>query len=100
MSASGLSLLAASLGGAILGAAYLGLLWVAVCQLPRERGGAALFVALALARAAMIMGALSAAAVLGMSASGLLAALLGFLVVRLAATRLQGRGTTGGPAWK
>lgn len=100
MIASGLTLLAASLGGAILGAAYLALLWVAVRRLPQERSGVSLFVALALARAAMVLGALAAAAALDVQASGLLAALLGFLAARLAATRHSKRGTTGGPSWK
>ena len=100
MSASALFLLAAALAGAGLGGLYLGLLWGAVRRLTRDRGGVAAFVALGFARAALLLGALAAAAVLGVPAAGLVAALLGFVAVRLAATRVLSPGTPGGPVWK
>lgn len=100
MSGSVLSLLAAALAGAALGSAYLGLLWVAVRHLPRDRGGVPIFVGLALARAALLIGALAAAAALGVAVEGLVAALAGFVALRLAATRLLGRATSGNTAWK
>mgnify|MGYP006272803073 FL=1 len=96
------SLVALALGmvaGAILGAVYLGLLWRAVRQLPQERGARA-FVGLALARAALLIGTLAAAAALGAPAEGMLAGLAGFAAVRLAATRrLEGRRQEGS-AWR
>ncbi len=99
MSVSALSLLAAALTGAILGGAYLGLLWMAVRHLPQERGGVAVFVVLALARATLVLGALAAAAAFGIPAAGIVAALLGFVAVRLASTRLSGHKTAGEPPW-
>lgn len=100
MSASVLFLLAAALVGALLGAAYLGILWVAVRRLPEGREGARFFLAMAVVRAAMILGALASAAALGVPASGILAALLGFVAARHAATRLSGGRETGEPSWK
>jgi hypothetical protein len=88
-----LSLLAAALTGAGLGGAYLGLLWAAVRRLPQERGGVAVFVAARARAGGAGLGALAAAAVLGVPAAGIVAALLGFVAVRVAATRLSGRGT-------
>lgn len=99
MSVSAFSLLAAALTGAILGGAYLGLLWMAVRRLPQVRGGVAFFVLLALARAALALGVLAAAAALGVPAAGIVAALLGFVAVRLATTRLSGGKTAGEPPW-
>lgn len=92
-------LLAAALTGATLGWVYLGLLWMAVRRLPQEPGGVAVFVLLALARAALALGALAAAAALGVPAAGIVAALLGFVAVRLATTRLSGRKMAGEPPW-
>jgi hypothetical protein len=100
MNVSLLSLLAAALVGAGLGGAYLGLLWVAVRRLPQERGGVAAFVGLALARGALVLGALTAAAVLGVQAAGIVAGLLGFVAVRVAATRLTGHTPEGAPRWR
>jgi F1F0 ATPase subunit 2 len=100
MSMSAFSLLAAALLGAGLGVLYLGLLWAAVRRLPRGRGGVAVFVALRLARAALILGTLAVAAVLAVPAEGLVAALLGFIAVRLAATRLLSRGAPEHAAWR
>lgn len=100
MSGSVLSLLVAALAGAALGGAYLGLLWLAVRRLPQDRGGVLVFVGLGLARGALLLGALAAAAVLGVPAGGIVAALAGFVAVRFAATRLMGRGTPGDALWK
>jgi hypothetical protein len=100
MSASALPLLAAALAGAGLGGLYLALLWAAVRRLPQERGGLAVFVALRIARAVLLLGALAAAAALAVPAEGLIAALVGFLAVRFAATRLAGPGASGSTAWK
>jgi F1F0 ATPase subunit 2 len=100
MNGSLLSLLAAALAGVGLGAAYMGLLWVAVRRLPQERGGVAVFVGLALARGALVLGALAAAAVLGVQAAGIIAALLGFVAVRVAATRMTGHTPEAAPRWR
>ena len=100
MSAAPLWLLAAALCGAALGALYMALLWLAVRRLGRAQGGVPAFVGLAVARAALILGALAAAAALGLSAAVILAALLGFVAMRLAATRLGGRKTGADRAWK
>ncbi|NNU80086.1 hypothetical protein HMH01_06510 [Halovulum dunhuangense] len=100
MTLSFLALPLSALGGAALGAVYLGLLWVAVRSLPQDRGGARVFVALGLARIALMLGALAAAAALGMAAGGLAAAVAGFIAVRFAATRWIGRTTPGDTTWK
>jgi hypothetical protein len=100
MSASAFFLLAAVLAGAGLGGLYLGLLWAAVRRLTQRRGGVAAFVALGLARGALLLCTLAAAAAHGVPAAGLVAALLGFVAVRLAATRVLGRAMPGGAAWK
>lgn len=100
MSLSVLSLGAAALAGAGLGGAYLGLLWMAVDRLPQARRGVAVFVGLALARAVLVLGALGAAAALGVQVAEIGAALLGFVAVRAAATRLAGRAREDEPTWK
>jgi F1F0 ATPase subunit 2 len=89
-----------ALAGAALGAVYFALLWLAVRRLPRGRGGARLFVGLALARAALLIGTLAAAAALGVPAEGLLAGVAGFVAIRFAATRRLGGRTPEGPAWR
>ena len=48
----------------------------------------------------LFAGALAAAAVLGVPTIALVAALAGFVVVRLAATRRFGRATQGDAKWK
>ncbi len=100
MSATAFVLFAGALAGAVIGGLYLGLLWAAVRHLPQNRGGVLVFVGLALARMVLLLGALAAAAALAVPAMGLVAALAGFVVVRLAATRLLGRATQGDDAWK
>jgi F1F0 ATPase subunit 2 len=91
-------LIGAALVGAVLGALYLGLLWASVRGLAGQRP-AATFVALALARAALVLGALAAALALGAGAGAILAALAGFVVVRVAATR-RTRAAEGRQTWK
>lgn len=100
MSASAFSLLAAVVVGAGIGAVYMALLWMGVRRLPQDRGGFAAFVWLRIARAALLLGAMAAAVVLAVPAEGLVAALVGFIIVRLAVTRLARRGTPGDAAWK
>ncbi|MDP3414764.1 ATP synthase subunit I [Falsiroseomonas sp.] len=100
MSASPFSLLASVLVGAAIGALYLALLWMAVRRLPQDRGGLAGFVWLRIARAALLVGAMAAAVALAVPAEGFVAALVGFIIARLAGTRLARRGTPGGAEWK
>jgi F1F0 ATPase subunit 2 len=100
MSVSFVVLALGALAGATLGALYLGLLWAAVQRLPRGRGGARVFIGLALTRAALLIGTLTAAAALGAPAEGLLAGVVGFIAVRLFATRLLGRDGPEDTAWK
>jgi len=95
-----LPLLLATLAGAALGGLYLRLLWLASRRLPQQRGGVGMFLALALARAALVLAALAAAVQLGAPAAGLLAALAGFIVVRVLVTRLVARERTGGEGWR
>lgn len=98
MSTSLIILIGAALVGAALGVLYLGLLWASVRALARLRP-AATFVALALARAALVLGALAAALAFGVGAGEILAALAGFVAVRVAATR-RTRVAEGRPTWK
>jgi F1F0 ATPase subunit 2 len=100
MTFSILSLVFGAFVGGALGAVYLGLLWVAVRSLPQDRGGIVVFVGLGLARVALLLGALAAAAALGLRIEGIAAAVAGFIAVRLAATRWLGDTTPGGAAWK
>lgn len=100
MTFSILSLVFGAFVGGALGAVYLGLLWVAVRSLPQDRGGVVVFVGLGLARVALLLGALAAAAALGLRIEGIAAAVAGFIAVRLAATRWLGDTTPGGETWK
>lgn len=100
MSISILSLLVGALVGGVLGAVYLGLLWLAVRSLPLDRGGALAFVALGLARVALLLGALATAAALGLRVEGIAAAVAGFIAMRFAATRWLGNATPGDAIWK
>ena len=92
-------MLAALAAGAALGALYLALLWAAVRALAGRRPLAG-FLALAALRAALILGALAGAAALGAGAAEIAAALAGFVLVRLAATRRARAGTVGTARWK
>lgn len=89
-------------GGAAVGALHLALLWAGTRALPGRRGGAR-FLALAAARAGLVIGAAAGALALGAGAGALLAGLLGFLAARLAATRAarpRPRPHDGGSAWR
>ncbi|WP_181711268.1 ATP synthase subunit I [Roseovarius sp. TE539] len=88
----------AGMAGAALGALYLGLLWRSVQALTGQRR-AATFMALALARAVLVLGAVAGALGLGAGAGTLLAALAGFVVIRIAATR-RTDAIDGRPTWK
>ncbi|WP_296763232.1 ATP synthase subunit I [Sediminimonas sp.] len=92
------TLAASFAAGAVLGALYLGLLWASVRALSGSRP-AATFAALALARAVLVLGALGAAIALGAGAGELVAALAGFVAVRVAATR-RARAAEGRATWK
>jgi F1F0 ATPase subunit 2 len=97
------SLTAIALGaltGAALGAVYLALLWSAVRRLPAARGGFGAFLGLALARFALLLGALAASAALGLPAEGIAAALGGFILLRVAATRRIERTQPEGRTWR
>jgi F1F0 ATPase subunit 2 len=94
------SMLVGGLVGAALGAVYLGLLWVAVRSLPQGRSGALVFVGLGLARVALLLGALIAAAALGLAPEEIGAAVLGFIAVRFGTTRWLSRTTPGDTTWK
>jgi len=100
MTLSILSLFLAALAGGALGAVYLGLLWVAVRSLPQDRSGVLVFISLGLARVALLLGALAAAAALGLQIEGIAAAVAGFIFVRLVANRWLGYPTPGGAPWK
>ncbi len=95
-----MSLFIGALVGAALGAAYLGLLWAAVRSLPQGRSGVRVFVGLGLARVALLLGALTVAAALGLPARGIAAAVVGFIAVRVAATRWLGHGTRRDATWR
>jgi len=100
MSLKIVSLLVGAVAGAALGAIYLGLLWAAVRSLPQDRSGIRVFVGLGILRMALLFGALAAAAALELPASGIAAALVGFIAVRFAATRWLADETPGDATWK
>jgi hypothetical protein len=100
VSVEALSLAVAAAAGAGFGALHLGLLWLAVRRRPGGRRGAAVFLVLGLARAALLLGALAAGVALGASAAELVAAALGFLAVRLGATRVAGPRAPETPPWR
>jgi hypothetical protein len=99
MSTSASCLPAAALAGAALGGIYLSLLWLAVRCLLRQRTGIVVFVLLAFVRAALCLGTVWACAVLEVPMAQIIAALFGFIVVRLAVTSLPGLQGPGGMAW-
>lgn len=86
-------------GGAVTGAAHLGLLWAGVRGLAAGRGGAR-FLALAALRAGLILGALALGVAAGLGAGGMLAGLVGFLAVRIAVTRRAEARDAGETAWR
>lgn len=89
-----------ALAGAAFGAIYLGLLWVAVRSLTGHRSGVRVFIGLGLARVALLLGALAAAATLGVPVLGIAAAVVGFIAVRLVAVRWLGSGTPEEATWR
>jgi len=91
-------ILVAVLAGMALGVLYLSLLWASVRLLPLRRG-AAMFIALGLARAALVMAALAGALVLDLPPIRIAAAVAGFIAVRLLATR-RADPTVGAASWK
>ncbi|PWJ09786.1 ATP synthase subunit I [Jannaschia seohaensis] len=72
-------------GGMAFGAVYLALIWSAAQRIAGPRPVLA-FVTLALARAALLLGSVIGALAMGANATGLLSALAGFVVLRVAAT--------------
>lgn len=98
MSASLATYAAAVAAGAALGALYLALLWASVRALVGPRSGLA-FAGLALARAALVIAALVGAIRLGVGTGELLAALAGFIALRVLATRFA-RASGGRSLWK
>jgi hypothetical protein len=91
-------ILMAVLAGIALGVLYLSLLWASVRLLPLRRG-AAMFFALALARAALVMAAFASALFLNLPPIGIAAAVAGFIAVRLVATR-KADPSVGAASWK
>lgn len=92
------NILAGGMIGAAVGGVYLVLLWVAVRRLP-ARGGGMVFLLLALARAALIIGALWVVMSLDLPAPAWLGAVAGFVIVRVVATRAANL-PTGHATWK
>jgi len=95
-----IAVLVGALVGAALGAVYLGLLWIAVRSLPQDRSGVLVFVGLGLARVALLVGALTAAAALSIPVEGMAAAVLGFIAARIVASRMVAVAPPKDTAWK
>ena len=100
MSISLMSILGGAAVGGALGGLYLGLLWLAVRSLPQERSGVLVFVGLGFVRVVLLLGALVAAAALGLPVEGIAAAVLGFVIVRVALTRWLARNSPEDGRWK
>lgn len=100
MTLSFTTLLCGVLVGAALGALYLRLLWVAVRSLPQDRHGARVFMLLGALRMALLIGALIVAAALDVPAQGIAASLLGFIVMRVTATRWLAHTAPKDRVWK
>jgi len=88
----------AALVGALVGAAYLALLWAGVRALSQGRSGIVFGLLLA-ARAGLVLGVLGVAAMLGAGAIELLTGLAGFVVARLVGTGLM-RGQQEKSTWR
>lgn len=89
----------AILAGAALGLLYMGVLWGAVGVLARGQS-VWLFAALGLLRAGLLLGALWLAAAMGATAAQIAFALLGFVLIRLVATRLAKASNPKRASWK
>ncbi len=98
MSTSLVMLMTAALAGAALAVFYLALLWASVRALAGPRPAAS-FMALALARAVLVFGALATALIFGVGVGAVLAALAGFVAVRVVAIR-RTRAAEGQQAWR
>ena len=94
-----ISLLVGALTGAGFGAIYLILLWIAVHRLLQQRGVPA-FVAFGMARITLLVIAAMTVASLKFPVEGIATMVLGFMAVRLVATRLLTDSTLTGTAWK
>jgi len=92
------ALIAGYVAGLAGGAAYLWLLWRSANAVVAHRTSPARVALTALGRVGAVLVVVFAAAKLGAGAGALLAALLGFLTVRVAATALARRGARAGPA--
>jgi F1F0 ATPase subunit 2 len=88
MSLDPVPLALAALAGAAIGAVHFALLWRSVGRLMRADTHPAQFAVLSLLRLLALAGIVGGLAALGADAAELLAGTLGFLAVRLAATRL------------
>jgi hypothetical protein len=95
-SQSGLIVMMA-VAGAFWGVLYFALLWLSVRLLPLQRGTIA-FILLALARAILITAGLALAFIIEPPLSGIAAAVAGFILVRVALTRVADP-TAGGAPW-
>ena len=91
-------ILVLALAGAAIGAVYFGLLRIAVRALAR-RQSALIFLALGFARAALVITALAIAFRFNLPLIGILAALAGFMTVRLFLTRAA-NSCAGATPWK
>ena len=87
------------LAGAVFGLLYLGVLWGAV-RLLTSGQSVWLFAATALLRAGLLLGALWLAAIMGATAAEIAFALLGFVAVRLFATRMAKAAPPEQSPWK
>lgn len=95
MSSTALPLLTGFVAGATAGLVYFSALWLAVRGLTTE-GSLRKLVLGAVLRLGMVLGALWLALAAGVSGPTALMAVLGFVAVRLAATRLISSTTAGG----
>lgn len=91
-------ILLSTLAGAAIGAVYFGLLRIAVRALARPKS-TLLFLALGFARAALVLSALAIAFRFNLPLIGILAALAGFMAVRLFLTRAA-NSPAGATRWK
>ena len=93
------ALVAYLIAGATLGGAWLGLLWMSARAIAAPRP-VARFAVLAIGRALLVGGALAMALGGGATAPQLLAALAGFTLMRIAATRIMARAPGEAGPWK
>ena len=94
-----MTVILAILAGAVFGLLYLGVLWGAV-RILTSGHSVLLFAAMALLRAGLLLGALWLAATTGATAVDIAFALLGFVAVRLFATRMAKAAPPEHASWK